>query len=108
MHHETSAAILTYEKQLDTAFALCKSLGVHAVKTGYVGQILPDGEYHFGQWMINHFSNVMKKAAKYQIMIDVHEGIKQTGLRRTYPNMMSAEGLRGQEFNAWSPDGKSS
>jgi len=105
MHHETSAAIMTYEKQLDTAFALCRGLGIHAVKTGYVGQILPDGEYHFGQWMINHFTKVMKKAAEYQIMINVHEGIKQTGLRRTYPNMMSAEGLRGQEFNAWSPDG---
>jgi hypothetical protein len=105
MHHETSAAIMTYEKQLDTAFALCKSLGIHVVKTGYVGQILPDGEYHFGQWMINHFTKVMKKAAEYQIMLNVHEGIKQTGLRRTYPNMMSAEGLRGQEFNAWSPDG---
>jgi len=105
MHHETSAAILTYEKQMDIAFALCRSFGIHAVKTGYVGQILPDGEYHFGQWMINHFSTVMKKASEYQIMINVHEGIKQTGLRRTYPNMMSAEGLRGQEFNAWSPDG---
>jgi len=105
MHHETSAAILTYEKQMDTAFALCKSLGIHAVKTGYVGQILPDGEYHFGQWMVNHYRKVMEKAAEYQIMLDVHEGIKQTGLRRTYPNMMSAEGLRGQEFNAWSPDG---
>jgi glucan 1,4-alpha-glucosidase len=105
MHHETSAAIMTYEKQLDTAFALCRSLGIHAVKTGYVGQILPDGEYHFGQWMINHFTKVMEKAAEYQIMLNVHEGIKQTGLRRTYPNMMSAEGLRGQEFNAWSPDG---
>ena len=105
MHHETSAAIMTYEKQMDTAFALCRSLGIHAVKTGYVGQILPDGEYHFGQWMINHFTKVMEKAAEYQIMINVHEGIKQTGLRRTYPNMMSAEGLRGQEFNAWSPDG---
>jgi len=105
MHHETSAAIMTYEKQLDTAFALCRSLGIHAVKTGYVGQILPDGEYHFGQWMISHFTKVMDKAAEYQIMINVHEGIKQTGLRRTYPNMMSAEGLRGQEFNAWSPDG---
>ncbi|HEY7750886.1 MAG TPA: glycoside hydrolase family 97 protein [Ignavibacteriaceae bacterium] len=105
MHHETSAAIQTYEKQLDTAFALCKSLGIHAVKTGYVGQILPDGEYHFGQWMVNHFEKVMKKAAEYHLMIDVHEGIKQTGLRRTYPNIVSAEGLRGQEFNAWSPDG---
>jgi hypothetical protein len=105
MHHETYAHILAYEERLDTAFALCKHFGIHAVKTGYVGQILPNGEYHFGQWMINHFTKVMKKAAEYQIMINVHEGIKQTGLRRTYPNMMSAEGLRGQEFNAWSPDG---
>jgi hypothetical protein len=105
IHHETSAAIRTYEKQMDTAFALCKSLGVHAVKTGYVGQILPDGEYHHGQWMVNHYRKVMEKAAEYQIMIDVHEPIKPTGLRRTYPNLMTAEGLRGQEFNAWSPDG---
>jgi hypothetical protein len=105
MHHETSAAIRTYEKQIDTAFALCKSLGIHAVKTGYVGQILPDGEYHHGQWMVNHYRKVMEKAADYQIMVNVHEPIKPTGLRRTYPNLISAEGLRGQEFNAWSPDG---
>jgi hypothetical protein len=105
MHNETSAAIKTYEKQIDTAFTLYRSLGIHAVKTGYVGKIIPKGEYHFGQWMINHYRKVMEKAAEYQIMLDVHEGIKQTGLRRTYPNMMSAEGLRGQEFNAWSPDG---
>jgi hypothetical protein len=84
---------------------LYKSLGIHAVKTGYVGQIVPDGEYHHGQWMVNHYRKVMEKAAEYQIMIDVHEPIKPTGLRRTYPNLMSAEGLRGQEFNAWSPDG---
>lgn len=105
MHHETSAAILTYEKQLDTAFALCKSLGITAVKTGYVGQIIPDGEYHHGQWMVNHYRKVMEKAAEYQVMVNVHEPIKPTGLRRTYPNLMSAEGLRGQEFNAWSSDG---
>lgn len=105
MHHETSAAILTYEKHLDTAFALCKSLGIHAVKTGYVGQILPDGEYHHGQWMVNHYRKVMEKAVEYEVMLDVHEPIKPTGLRRTYPNLMSAEGLRGQEFNAWSRDG---
>lgn len=105
MHHETSAAIMTYEKQMDTAFALCKSLGIHAVKTGYVGQILPDGEYHHGQWMVNHYRKVMEKAAEYKIMVNVHEPIKPTGLRRTYPNLMSAEGLRGQEFNAWSLDG---
>lgn len=105
MHHETSAAIMTYEKQMDTAFALCRSLGIHAVKTGYVGQILPDGEYHHGHWMVNHYRKVMEKAAAYQIMVNVHEPIKPTGLRRTYPNLVSAEGLRGQEFNAWSPDG---
>ena len=105
MHHETSAAIRTYEKQLDTAFALCKSLGIHAVKTGYVGKIIPKGEYHHGQWMVNHYRKVMEKAAEYEVMVNVHEPIKPTGLRRTYPNLMSAEGLRGQEFNAWSPDG---
>jgi hypothetical protein len=105
MHHETSAAIGTYEKQLDTAFALCKSLGIHAAKTGYVGQIIPDGEYHHGQWMVNHYRKVMEKAAEYEVMVNVHEPIKPTGLRRTYPNLMSAEGLRGQEFNAWSSDG---
>ncbi len=105
MHHETYAHILSYEERLDTAFALCKSLGIHAVKTGYVGQIVPDGEYHHGQWMVNHYRKVMEKAAEYQVMVDVHEPIKPTGIRRTYPNLMSAEGLRGQEFNAWSPDG---
>jgi len=105
MHNETYSHILPYEERLDTAFALCKSLGIHAVKTGYVGQIVPDGEYHHGQWMVNHYRKVMEKAAEYQIMVDVHEPIKPTGLHRTYPNLMSGEGLRGQEFNAWSPDG---
>ncbi|MCW8810184.1 MAG: glycoside hydrolase family 97 protein [Ignavibacteriaceae bacterium] len=105
LHNETSAAIKTYEKQIDTAFTLYRSLGIHAVKTGYVGKIIPKGEYHHGQWMVNHYRKVMEKAAKYQLMLDVHEPIKPTGQRRTYPNLMSAEGLRGQEFNAWSPDG---
>jgi len=104
MHHETSSAVRTYDKQMDTAFALCKSLGIHAVKTGYVGPIIPKGEYHHGQYMVNHYRKVIEKAAQYEIMIDVHEPIKPTGLRRTYPNLMSAEGLRGQEFNAWSVD----
>jgi hypothetical protein len=104
MHNETSAAIRTYEQQMDTAFSLYKSLGIHAVKTGYVGKIIPKGEYHHGQYMVNHYRKVMEKAAKYEIMVDVHEPIKPTGLRRTYPNLMSGEGLRGQEFNAWSVD----
>ena len=104
MHHETSAAIRTYEQQMDTAFALCKSLGIHAVKTGYVGKIIPKGEYHHGQWMVNHYRKVMEKAAEYEVAIDVHEPVTPSGLRRTYPNLLSGEGLRGQEFNAWSSD----
>lgn len=105
MHHETSAAVRTYEQQLDTAFALCKKLGVNGVKTGYVGKIIPKGEYHHGQFMINHYRKVLETAAKYQIMVNAHEPIKDTGERRTFPNMISREGLRGQEFNAWSNDG---
>ncbi|GAA0872339.1 glycoside hydrolase family 97 protein [Gangjinia marincola] len=105
MHHETSAATETYAQQQDTAFALMKDLGIHAVKTGYVGKILPKGEYHHGQYMVNHYNNTVEKAAKYQVAINAHEPIKATGLRRTYPNTISREGLRGQEFNAWASDG---
>jgi hypothetical protein len=105
MHHETSAATETYEKQQDTAYALMQSLGIHSVKTGYVGKILPKGEYHHGQYMVNQYNNAVIKAAKYQVAINAHEPIKATGLRRTYPNTISREGLRGQEFNAWSSDG---
>lgn len=105
MHHETSAATQTYEKQQDTAYALMQSLGIHAVKTGYVGKILPKGEYHHGQYMVNQYNNAVSKAANYQVAINAHEPIKATGLRRTYPNTISREGLRGQEFNAWAEDG---
>ena len=102
MHHETSAATETYTKQMDTAYALMQKYGMHAVKSGYVGKILPDGEYHHGQYMVNHYNNAVEKAAKYQVAVNAHEPIKATGLRRTYPNAISREGLRGQEFNAWS------
>ncbi|WP_372800824.1 glycoside hydrolase family 97 protein [Lutibacter sp.] len=105
MHHETSAATQTYEKQQDTAYALMQNLGIHTVKTGYVGKILPKGEYHHGQYMVNQYNNAIIKAAKYQVAINAHEPIKATGLRRTYPNTISREGLRGQEFNAWASDG---
>ena len=105
MHHETSAAPRTYEQQLDTAYRLMKSLGIHSVKTGYVGKIIPKGEYHHGQWMVNHYRKVLETAAKYDIAINAHEPIKGTGLRRTYPNAIAREGLRGQEFNAWATDG---
>jgi len=105
MHHETSAAPRTYEEQLDTAYRLMERLGIHTVKTGYVGKIIPKGEYHHGQWMVNHYRRVLEKAAEHQIAINAHEPIKATGLRRTFPNAISREGLRGQEFNAWADDG---
>ena len=105
MHHETSAAPRTYEQQLDTAYALMQKLGIHSVKTGYVGKIIPKGEYHHGQWMVNHYRKVLETAAEYQVAVNAHEPIKATGIRRTLPNAISREGLRGQEFNAWSKDG---
>ena len=105
MHHETSAAPRTYEQQMDTAYALMQSLGIHSVKSGYVGPIIPKGEYHHGQWMVNHYNLAVIKAADYEVAVNAHEPIKATGLRRTYPNMISREGLRGQEFNAWASDG---
>lgn len=105
MHHETSAATATYEQQQDTAYALMQKYGMHTVKSGYVGKILPKGEYHHGQYMVNQYNNAAIKAAKYQVAVNAHEPIKATGLRRTYPNIISREGLRGQEFNAWSQDG---
>jgi Glycoside hydrolase 97. len=105
MHHETSAAPRTYEQQLDTAYQLMHKLGIHSVKTGYVGKIIPKGEYHHGQWMVNHYRKVVEMGAKYQVAVNAHEPIKATGLRRTYPNVIAREGLRGQEFNAWASDG---
>lgn len=105
MHHETSGAPRAYETQLDTAYKMMNRLGMHSVKTGYVGKIIPKGEYHHGQWMVNHYRKVLETAAKYKIAVNVHEPIKDTGLRRTYPNEIAREGLRGQEFNAWSSDG---
>ena len=105
MHHETSAAPRTYEKQLDTAYKLMQKYGMHVVKSGYVGKIIPKGEYHHGQWMVNHYNNVAIKGADYEVAVNAHEPIKATGLRRTYPNIIAREGLRGQEFNAWASDG---
>ncbi|WP_439151352.1 glycoside hydrolase family 97 protein [Winogradskyella sp.] len=105
MHHETSAATETYEKRRDTAYALMQKYGMHAVKSGYVGKILPKGEYHHGQYMVNQYNNAAIKAAEYEVAVNAHEPIKATGLRRTYPNIISREGLRGQEFNAWAEDG---
>jgi len=105
MHHETSAAVTTYEQQLDTAFAFTESLGIHAVKTGYVGTIIPEGEYHHNQFMVNHYQKVIETAARHKIAVNSHETSMATGLRRTWPNKFAMENLRGQEFNAWASDG---
>lgn len=105
-HHETGGNIPLYEQQLEQAMALYQKVGVHAIKTGYAGKMIPEGIYHHGQYMVNHYRKVLELAAKHQIMLNVHEPIKPTGIRRTYPNMMTREGARGMEWNGWS-DGNS-
>lgn len=105
MHHETSAAPRTYEQQMDTAYALMQANDIHLVKSGYVGPLLPKGEYHHGQWMVNHYNGAVLKAYEYQVAVNTHEPIKGTGLERTWPNWVGREGARGQEFNAWSIEG---
>jgi hypothetical protein len=102
MHHETSASVTNYERRMDEAFRFMKANGYDAVKTGYVGRIIPRGEWHDGQWMVNHYNRASEMAAKYKIMIDAHEPVRPTGLHRTYPNWMTSEAARGNEFNAWS------
>ncbi|GAB4093716.1 glycoside hydrolase family 97 protein [Flaviaesturariibacter terrae] len=102
MHHETSGSVTNYERQMDTAYRFMKKYGYNAVKTGYVGRIIPRGEHHDGQWMVNHYARVARKTAIYGIMVDMHEPTRPTGLQRTYPNWMACEAARGNEFNAWS------
>jgi hypothetical protein len=102
MHHETSSSVTNYERRMDDAFSLMKKYGYNSVKTGYVGPIIPRGEHHDSQWMINHFTRVLEKAKEYNICVDSHESVRPTGLHRTYPNLISAEAARGNEFNAWS------
>ncbi|MEM7106299.1 MAG: glycoside hydrolase family 97 protein [Bacteroidota bacterium] len=105
MHHETFSNVPVYEQQLDTAFRLMHRLGIGTVKTGYVTALKPEGEYHHGQWMVRHHQRVLEAAAKYQIAVNAHEPIMATGTRRTYPNAISREGVRGQEFNVYDPSG---
>lgn len=102
MHHETSGSASNYERRLDEAVDFMKKYGYDAVKTGYVGWIIPRGEAHDGQWMVNHYSRVIKKMAENDIMINQHEPVRPTGQHRTYPNLMACEAARGNEFNAWS------
>jgi glucan 1,4-alpha-glucosidase len=102
MHNETSGSATNYDRQMDTAFRFMKKYGYAAVKTGYVGKIIPRGEHHDGQWMVEHYLRVVKKAATYQIMLDAHEPVRPTGLQRTYPNWLACEAGRGNEYNAFS------
>jgi alpha-glucosidase len=105
VHNETSGGIQNYERQMDSAFSLYHSLGLDAIKSGYVTDLTSEGHSHWGQFMVNHYRHVIEKAAQYGIMLDAHEPIHDTGERRTYPNMMSREGARGQEYNAWGGEG---
>lgn len=100
-HHETGGNVLNYERQLEDAFRLLQRYDIHYLKTGYVNK-LPSGERHQGQFMVRHYQKVMETAASYKVMVDMHEPVKDTGLRRTYPNLMTREGVRGTEYEAWS------
>lgn len=102
MHHETSGAVSNYERHLDRAFQLMNKYGYPAVKSGYVGKIIPRGEFHDGQAMVNHFNFVAQRAADFEIMVNSHESTRPTGVSRTFPNYIAAEAARGNEFNAWS------
>ncbi|PWU02946.1 MAG: alpha-glucosidase [Bacteroidetes bacterium] len=105
MHNETSGSATNYERQMDTAFRLMNKFGYTSVKTGYVGKIIPRGEYHDGQWMVRHYERAAKKALQYHVMIDMHEPVRPTGLQRTYPNWLACEAARGNEYNAFSEFG---
>jgi alpha-glucosidase len=104
-HNETSMGIENYERQIEDAFDLYERLGIRAIKTGYVGDRTTEGHMHHGQYMVRHWRRVLEEAAMHDIMVNVHEPIKDTGERRTFPNMMTREGARGQEYNAWAGDG---
>jgi alpha-glucosidase len=114
-HHETGGDVSNYERQMKAAFDFCNEYGITTVKTGYVrwgqgiSRIDESGtlrkEWHHGQYMVRHYASVVEEAARHHIMLDVHEPIKDTGLRRTYPNMMTREGARGMEYNAWGASG---
>ena len=102
MHHETSGSVANYERHLDRALNLMKDYGYPAAKSGYVGRIIPRGEFHDGQTMVNHFNFVARRFADYKLMVNSHESSRPTGYSRTYPNYIAAEAARGNEFNAWS------
>lgn len=101
MHHETSSSVRNYERHLDKAYQFMVDNGYNAVKSGYVGNIIPRGEHHYGQWMNNHYLYAVKKAAEYKICVNGHEAVRPTGLCRTYPNLIGNESARGTEYEAF-------
>lgn len=101
MHHETSSSVRNYERHMDQAYQFMADNGYNSVKSGYVGNIIPRGEHHYGQWMVNHYLYVVKKAADYKIMVNAHEAVRPTGLCRTYPNLIGNESARGTEYEAF-------
>ena len=101
MHHETSASVRNYERHMDKAYQFMVDHGYNSVKSGYVGDIIPRGEYHYGQWLNNHYLYAISKAADYKIMVNAHEAVRPTGLCRTYPNLIGNESARGTEYEAF-------
>ena len=101
MHHETSGSTRNYERHMEAAYTLMNKYGYDAVKSGYVGDMLPKGEHHYGQWMNNHYLYAVKEAAKHHIMVNGHEAVRPTGLCRTYPNLVGNESARGTEYQAF-------
>ena len=101
MHHETSSSVRNYERHMHAAYDLMDKYGYNAVKSGYVGDIIPRGEHHYGQWMVNHYLYAVKEAAKHHIMVNAHEAVRPTGLCRTYPNLIGNESARGTEYEAF-------
>jgi len=101
MHHETSGSVRNYERHMDKAYQFMKDNGYDAVKSGYVGDILPRGENHYNQWIVNHYQYAIEKAADYKIMVNAHEAVRPTGIARTYPNLIGNESARGTEYQAF-------
>ena len=101
MHHETSGSTRNYERHMDEAYQFMKDNGYEAVKSGYVGNILPRGEHHYSQWIVNHYQYAIEKAVEYEIMVNAHEAVRPTGICRTYPNLIGNESARGTEFQAF-------
>lgn len=101
MHHETSSSVRNYERHMEAAYQLMNKYGYNSVKSGYVGNIIPRGEHHYGQWLNNHYLYAVTEAAKYRIMVNAHEAVRPTGLCRTYPNLIGNESARGTEYEAF-------